>query len=51
MFKALGSQETETVVVKNVKCPGQEERKLFSKEVSSLHGLIHTNVVKFKAMC
>lgn len=29
----------------------QEERKLFSEEVAILHGLNHTNVVKFKAVC
>ena len=29
----------------------QEKRKLFSKEVAILHGLNHTNVVKFKAVC
>lgn len=52
MFKAPGSEETETVVVKKIiYVLDQEERKLFSKEVAILHGLNHTNVVKFKAMC
>ena len=52
MFKALGSEETETVVVKKMSnVLDQEERKLFSKEVAILHGLHHTNVVKFKAVC
>ena len=52
MFKAPGSEETETVVVKKMSnVLDQEERKLFSKEVAILHGLNHTNVVKFKAVC
>ena len=52
MFKAPGSEETETVVVKEmINVLDQEERKLFSKEVAILHGLNHTNVVKFKAVC
>ena len=49
MFKAPGS---ETVVVKEmINVLNQEGRKLFSKEVAILHGLNHTNVVKFKAVC
>ena len=52
MFKAPGSKETETVVVKKmINVLDQKERKLFSKEVAILHGLNHTNVVKFKAVC
>ena len=52
MFKAPGSEETETVVVKKmINVRDQEERKLFSGEVAILHGLNHTNVVKFKAVC
>ena len=52
MFKAPGSEETETVVLKKmINILDQEERKLFSKEVAILHGLNQTNVVKFKAGC
>ena len=49
MFKAPGSEETDTVVVKKmINVRDQEERKFFSKEVAILHGLNHTNVVQFK---
>jgi len=52
MFKAPGSEETETVVVKKmINVLDEEERKLFSKEVAILHGLNHTNAGKFKAVC
>ena len=51
MFKAPGSEKTETVVLKKIiNVLAQEERKLFSKEVSILHGLNHANVVNFKAV-
>ena len=52
MFKAPGRDETETVVVKKmINVLDHEERKLFSREVAILHGLNHTNVVKFEAVC
>ena len=51
-FKTPGCEETETVVVKKmINVLDQEERKLFTKEVAILHGLNHSNVVKFKAVC
>ena len=51
LFKAPGGDKAETVVVKKMlNALDQEERKLLSKEVTILHEL-HTNIVKFKAVC
>ena len=49
--KSPGDDKMTTVVKKMLQVLGDEEKKLFSKEMALVHDLKHKNIVEFKAVC
>ena len=51
-YQAPGKETVETVIIKKMlNVMDEQEKKLFSKEVALLNGLVHRNIVKLMSVC